>query len=236
MNSVPDRVGVFDYGYHGRQHRARNLSFKLRLNARAWCEIQSWSSTFIGIDLLCCQYGALRHTSDEDQRCLLEAVLLRLRCLWSGICPIRCRIFPTSAAYPRKWECCPMSRQQQACLRLALSLRLLSRFRVRRMSPGPRCPVVLSGAGVRTVSIRGVRLPLAPVSLVPALPVEAPPAIYFLFSLIRRASDRRRAWVLCDEIQENGRKCRRCYDKKLRQSGPRLALTPNRRSRFLLSR
>src|SRR5271165_1674214 len=32
--------------------------------------------------------------------------------------------------------------------------------RVRRISPGPNCPLLLSGAGERTVSIRGVTLPL----------------------------------------------------------------------------
>jgi len=34
------------------------------------------------------------------------------------------------------------------------------RERVRRISPGPSCPPLLSGAGVRTVSITGVTLPL----------------------------------------------------------------------------
>lgn len=34
------------------------------------------------------------------------------------------------------------------------------RERVRRMSPGASCPLLLSGAGVRTVSISGVTLPL----------------------------------------------------------------------------
>ena len=37
---------------------------------------------------------------------------------------------------------------------------LLSSVRVRRISPGPSCPLRLSGAGVCTVSTRGVTLPL----------------------------------------------------------------------------
>ena len=37
---------------------------------------------------------------------------------------------------------------------------LLSSVRVRRISPGPSCPLLLSGAGVCTVSMRGVTLPL----------------------------------------------------------------------------